>query len=114
MNQLNNCFKINYLTDSNPINYKRYKRTYNESEAVSSIPTLVQGQSILFAKEKMNEISIEGQSFDVKYEGNNIIGDGRTYVDMFLIVDDTDWPSIKGKEKNLLSWNTKVIQAKNE
>lgn len=60
----------------------------------------------------MNEISIEGQSFDVKYEGNNIIGDGRTYVDMFLIVDDTDWPSIKGKEKNLLSWNTKVIQAK--
>lgn len=76
-------------------------KNVNESEAVSSLPTLAQGQSILFAKEKMNEISIEGQSFDVKYEGNNIIGDGRTYVDMFLIVDDTDWPSIKGKEKTL-------------
>lgn len=73
----------------------------NESEAISSIPELAQGESILFAKEVRNEISIEGQSFDVKYEANNIIGDGRIYVDMFLIVDDTDWPSIKGKEKTL-------------
>lgn len=73
----------------------------NESEAISSIPELAQGESILFAKEVRNEISIEGQSFDVKYEGNNIIGDGRIYVDMFLIVDDTDWLSIKGKEKTL-------------
>ena len=73
----------------------------NKSEAIGSIPELSEGESILFAKEERNEISIEGQSFDVKYEGNNIIGDGRIYVDMFLIVDDKDWPSIKGEEKTL-------------
>jgi len=28
-----------------------------------------------------------------------IIGDGRAYSDMFLIVNDADWASIKGTEK---------------
>lgn len=81
----------------------------NETEVADSIPTLNQGESILFAKEKMNKIDLEGKSYEVNYEGNKIIGDGRTYVDSFLIVDDSDWSSIKGKEKTLA-----VMEYKND
>lgn len=36
---------------------------------------------------------------NVKYEENNVIRRGRAYADMFLIVNDADWASIKGTEK---------------
>lgn len=72
--------------------------TENKTEPVTSIP---KGESILFAKEKLDEVNIDGQSVKTTYEGNVIIGDGRNYVDMFMVVDDKQWSEVKAPEKTM-------------
>lgn len=37
----------------------------------------------------------------MKYEGNTIIGDGRSYTDMFAIVDDAAYGKVTGEEKSV-------------
>ena len=54
---------------------------------------------MLFTKEKSYKLEIE--NINIKYEGNLIIGDGRIYADLFLIVNDEDWASLKGTEKTM-------------
>lgn len=68
------------------------------TKVVTSLPNVAQGEGLLLAKEKVEELVVIDK---VKYEGNLIIGEGRVYVNMFLIVNDTDWDSIKGTEKTM-------------
>jgi hypothetical protein len=49
----------------------------------------------------MKDFKIKGKNYTVKYEGNSIIGNGRTYVDSFLIVDDSEFEGIAGTEKTM-------------
>ena len=70
-----------------------------KTKAISSLPKVAKGEGLLFTKEKSHELEIE--NINSKYEGNLIIGDGRAYADIFLIVNDEDWASIQGTEKTL-------------
>ncbi|MHA6261526.1 lipoprotein BA_5634 family protein [Sporosarcina sp. CAU 1771] len=72
--------------------------TDNKTEPITSIP---KGVSILFAKEELDEVNLNGQPMIVTYEGNIIIGDGRSYVDMFMVVDEAQWSSMKATEKTM-------------
>lgn len=64
---------------------------------ISSLSKVAKGEALLFAKEESSKLEIE--NINIQYEGNLIIGDGRTYADMFLIVNDEDWASLQGTEK---------------
>ena len=70
-----------------------------KTEAISSLSKVAAGEGILFAKKEPAALNLEGKDLNVEYEGNIIIGEGRAYGDMFLIVTDADWASIKGTEK---------------
>lgn len=70
-----------------------------KTEAISSLPKVVKGDALLLTKEKSPEIELE--NLNINYEGNLIIGDGRAYVDMFLIVNDEDWAALTGTEKEM-------------
>ena len=70
-----------------------------KTAVISSLPKVAVGEGILFAKKEPAALNLEGMELNVKYEGNNVIGRGRAYADMFLIVNDADWASIKGTEK---------------
>ena len=69
------------------------------TEAVSSLSKVAKGEAILFTKEESYELEVE--NLKVKNEGNLIIGIGRAYADIFLIVNDDDWASLEGTEKSL-------------
>ncbi|WP_078379812.1 lipoprotein BA_5634 family protein [Sutcliffiella halmapala] len=71
------------------------------TEAIKSIPRVTKGKGLLFAKETTDNIDLDGQVIQVSYEGNKIIGDGRVYSDMFLIMNDMDWSVMKGTEKSM-------------
>lgn len=70
-----------------------------KTAVISSLPKVAVGEGILFAKKEPAALNLDGMELNVKYEGNNVIGRGRAYADMFLIVNDADWASIKGTEK---------------
>ncbi|MEK3955249.1 lipoprotein BA_5634 family protein [Psychrobacillus sp. FSL K6-1464] len=70
-----------------------------KTAVISSLPKVAVGEGILFAKKELAALNLDGMELNVKYEGNNVIGRGRAYADMFLIVNDADWASIKGSEK---------------
>jgi len=69
------------------------------TEAVSSLSKVAKGEALLFTKEKPFELDVE--NLKIKNEGNLIIGIGRAYADIFLIVNDEDWASLEGTEKVL-------------
>ena len=70
-----------------------------KSKAISSLPKVTKGEGLLFAKEEKNDIIAEGIDMKINYEGNLIIGEGRTYADMFLIVDEEDFALFQGTDK---------------
>ncbi|GKU77010.1 lipoprotein BA_5634 family protein [Paenibacillus sp. L3-i20] len=76
-------------------------RTEEKVEALKALPSVEKGKGILFAKQTLSEVQIDGQPMAVEYKGNTIIGDGRRYGEMFLILEDTDWKDIKGDEKTM-------------
>ncbi|EJR91143.1 lipoprotein BA_5634 family protein [Bacillus cereus] len=69
----------------------------DETKVINKLPTITTEQGVLFAKEKLENVMIDGKK--LKYEGNIIIGDLRSFVDMFAIVEDTEYASIIGEEK---------------
>lgn len=71
----------------------------SDTEPITSLRDLKKNEMVLFAKEKVNEVTIDGQPLKVTYEGNKIIGDARVYGDMFLIVDDANWSTMQGTDK---------------
>ena len=70
-----------------------------KTKAISSLSKVAKGEGLLFTKEESHELEIE--NLNIKYEGNLVIGEGRVYADIFLIVNDEDWASLKGTEKTL-------------
>lgn len=98
--------RILVLTDETAqslVKKKLIREITNQEKAktavISSLPKVAIGEGILFAKKEPKALNLEGMELNVKYEGNNVIGRGRAYTDMFLIVNDADWASIKGTEK---------------
>lgn len=73
----------------------------SDTEAVTSLPELAQGEGFLFAKNEDREHKVAGQEVKLAYEGNVIIGDGRVYTDMFQVVTDGDFKAMDGAEKTL-------------
>ena len=72
-----------------------------KTKVVTSLGNVAKGEGLLFAKKSMKEINIGEESMNVDYKGNLIIGEGRVFTDMFLIVNEADWDSIKGTEKSM-------------
>lgn len=77
----------------------RQVTTGDKTEAISSVAKLSEGEAVVYAKTKQEQLNLDGQKLKASYGGNSIIGDGRAYVEKFLIVDDADWPKIEGEEK---------------
>ncbi|QED49325.1 lipoprotein BA_5634 family protein [Cytobacillus dafuensis] len=73
----------------------------DDTEPITSLPEVTKGKGLLFAKQQVEKVSLDGQQVEVTYGGNKIIGDGRIYVDMFLIVDDADFSVMEGTEKTM-------------
>ncbi|MFA2811621.1 lipoprotein BA_5634 family protein [Bacillus mycoides] len=71
----------------------------DETKAIDKLPAVTAEQGVLFAKEKVENAKLDGAK--LKYEGNTIIGDGRSYGDMFAIVDDAAYGNVKGEEKSV-------------
>ncbi|EJQ46126.1 Uncharacterized protein BWINRASL_04655 [Bacillus mycoides] len=71
----------------------------DETKAIDKLPTVTPEQGVLFAKDKVENATLDGTN--LKYEGNTIIGDGRRYVDMYAIVDDATYKKITGEEKSV-------------
>lgn len=79
-------------------------RTVNEknrTDKMEALPDMQKDQAILFAKEEDKEINIEGSELEVSYGGNTIIGEGRTYVDLFLIVPDEFYDEMPSAEQSI-------------
>lgn len=73
----------------------------NEAKSLSELPKATQGEGVLFAKTSDEVNMFDGMDLSTKYEGNVIIGDGRVYVDMFLVVTEDDFEEISGTEKTI-------------
>ncbi|WP_163255482.1 lipoprotein BA_5634 family protein [Bacillus tropicus] len=71
----------------------------NDAKAIDKLPAVTGEQGVLFAKEKVENAEMNGTK--LKYEGNTIIGDGRSYTDMFAIVDDATYGKVTGEEKSV-------------
>ncbi|MGE7883699.1 lipoprotein BA_5634 family protein [Bacillus sp. NPDC094077] len=71
----------------------------DNTKAIDKLPAVTADQGVLFTKEKVENMTIDGVK--LKYEGNTIIGDSRSYADMFAIVDDVAYNKVKGEEKSV-------------
>ncbi|WP_461614539.1 lipoprotein BA_5634 family protein [Clostridium sp. Marseille-QA1073] len=80
--------------------FKKVDKNDN-TETLKSLPTVTSDTGILFAKNNVENLMINDKKLNVKHEGNIIIGDGRVYVDMFAIVDDSIWKTIDREEKTI-------------
>ncbi|CAM4371721.1 hypothetical protein BAMA_23250 [Bacillus manliponensis] len=68
----------------------------DKTTAIDKLPTVTENQGVLFAKEEMTNVALDG--YALKYEGNVIIGDGRSYADMFAVVENGKYASVNGEE----------------
>ncbi|AJH60962.1 hypothetical protein bcere0016_46580 [Bacillus cereus 95/8201] len=71
----------------------------DDTKPLDKLPAVTTEQGVLFAKEKVENATLDGAK--LKYEGNTIIGSGRTYTDMYAIVDDATYSNVKGDEKSV-------------
>ncbi|SFJ32550.1 MULTISPECIES: lipoprotein BA_5634 family protein [unclassified Bacillus (in: firmicutes)] len=71
----------------------------DDTKALDKLPTVTADQGVLFAKETVENAKIDGTK--LKYKGNTIIGDARSYADMFAIVDDAAYGKVNGEEKSV-------------
>ncbi|NWK67577.1 hypothetical protein COJ48_20380 [Bacillus cereus] len=71
----------------------------DDTKAIDKLPAVTAEQGVLFAKEKVENATLDGAK--LSYEGNTIIGSGRAYADMFAIVDDATYGNVKGEEKSV-------------
>lgn len=71
-----------------------------KTKAISSLPKMAKGEGILFAKQKPASLDLV-EGIQAKYEGNLVIGEGRVYTDMFLIVQKKDWENVAGVDKQM-------------
>lgn len=95
------------IMDESSANYLVRKELLREvddgrnTEAVSSIPKLSQGETLLFAKKADSDLNFDGLSDQMNYQGNIIVGDGRAYADMFLVITDEEFTDLEAEEKTM-------------
>ncbi|MGN5650846.1 lipoprotein BA_5634 family protein [Bacillus sp. Brlt_9] len=111
----NNSFKIKILEVNKQKTLVMSKNTAEElikiealrqvegenTKPIDKLPEVTKEKAIMFAKNEMKDFKVDGKNYTIKYEGNIIIGNGRTYVDSFLIIDDSEFESISGTEKTM-------------
>lgn len=73
----------------------------DKTEPIDSLPKVTKDTSVLFASQEVDNVEVGEKQYDVSYKGNVIIGDGRSYADSFMVVDDSIWNAIDGKEKTV-------------
>ena len=74
----------------------------NDSTApLKSLPSVNNGDAILFSKSESDKIKIDGKELKTTYKGNVIIGNGRTLGDNFLIVTEKDFENIHMPENKM-------------
>lgn len=73
----------------------------SKTEPISRVPDLSKGEAVLYAKREQEKLNLGGSDLQADFGGNWIIGDGRAFVDKFLIVDDSDWKEMAGEEKTM-------------
>jgi len=71
----------------------------DKTEPLATMPSVTEDAGILFAKENVTPLTIGGKEVTAKYEGNVVIGNGRTYAKNFLILNDASWEQASGEEK---------------
>ncbi len=72
-----------------------------KTKAVTSLPKVTKGEGLFFAREDAKDFDTKDIDLEVTYEGNIIIGEGRVFTDMFLIIQEDDWSSLQGTEKTM-------------
>jgi uncharacterized protein YxeA len=73
-----------------------------ETVPLVGLPEFGNNKGVLFAKNENNHFILSGgKQMDFQYGGNVIIGPGRTFADMFAVVDSSTWLSMNGKEQGL-------------
>lgn len=73
----------------------------DETEPIKSLPEVTKDTPVLFANTDVDKFKVGEKEYDVNYGGNVIIGDGRTYANSFMVVDDSMWDSIGGEKKTI-------------
>lgn len=73
----------------------------DQTEPIDSLPKVTKETPVLFASKEIDNVEAGEKQYDVSYQGNVIIGDGRSYADSFMVVDDSIWDTIDGKEKTV-------------
>lgn len=78
-----------------------------KAEAISSLEEVEAGEGLLFAKSQTAAEEFGSLDLDVNYGENHVIGDGRAYADMFLVVADEDFKDLAGADKmmGLIEYN---------
>lgn len=103
----NNIMIMNQKTAKDMVDKALLRRVNNEgndadeTEAIDSLPNVKKDTPILFSSKEVDNLKVGEKQYDVSYEGNVIIGDGRSYVDSFMVVDDSIWNEIDGKKKTV-------------
>lgn len=77
------------------------KKNSDETEPIKSLPEVTKDTPVLFANTDVDKFKVGEKEYDVNYGGNVIIGDGRTYANSFMVVDDSMWDSISGEKKTI-------------
>lgn len=104
--------KIMYLSQKtiDALIQKKLLTKVNEdgnTETLLSLPPVSEGEGLLFAKQEADKVIGSKSTLPVKYEGNIIIGDGRAYVDVFVVLEDSHWQALQEKEKTMAVMKTK-------
>jgi len=73
----------------------------DQTEPIDSLPKVTKETPILFASREVDNLEVGEKQYDVSYKGNVIIGDGRSYADSFMVVDDSIWDTVDGEKKTV-------------
>lgn len=73
----------------------------NKTESIDSLPKVTKETPVLFASKELDNLEVGKKQYAVSYQGNVIIGDGRSYADSFMVVDDSVWETIDGEKKTI-------------
>ncbi|WP_429842002.1 lipoprotein BA_5634 family protein [Brevibacillus sp. FIR094] len=74
----------------------------NNTTPIDALPQITSDAGVYFAKTETANLNIGPNK--LTYQGNVIIGDGRSYADLFVIVDDAAWDQVEGTAKKVSVW----------
>ncbi|CAI8777434.1 conserved hypothetical protein [Brevibacillus sp. IT-7CA2] len=74
----------------------------NNTTPIDTLPQITSDAGVYFAKNETTNLTVGPNK--LTYQGNVIIGDGRSYADLFVIVDDATWEQVEGTAKKVSVW----------